>query len=93
MPSWITGPLASRPAGRPGQSGAALKARLAALVGAEDPASPLSDQSLAEALSQDGAKIARRTVTKYRETLDIPPAHRRRRAGRLARDRKGRVLD
>lgn len=90
---WLRALFSRRMGEGAGQSGAALKARLAALVGAEDPASPLSDQSLAEALSQDGAKIARRTVTKYREALDIPPAHRRRRAGRLARDRKGRVLD
>ncbi|MEY4982494.1 MAG: hypothetical protein RIR62_760 [Pseudomonadota bacterium] len=90
---WLRALFSRRMGDGAGQSGAALKARLAAMVGAEDAAAPLSDQALAAALSQDGARIARRTVAKYREALDIPPAHRRRQAGRLARDRKGRVLD
>jgi RNA polymerase sigma-54 factor len=90
---WLRALFSRRMGDGAGHSGAALKARLAALVGTEDAAAPLSDQALAEALSQDGARIARRTVAKYREALDIPPAHRRRQARRLSRDRKGRVLD
>lgn len=66
-------------------SAAAVRAMLADLVGREDTAQPLSDEALALALAQGGAGIARRTVAKYRETLGIPPAHRRRRAVLRAR--------
>jgi RNA polymerase sigma-54 factor len=58
-------------------SAATLRDRLARLVAGEDPARPLSDEALARALSQGGAEIARRTVAKYREGLNIPPAFRR----------------
>lgn len=57
---------------------AALKARLARLVAEEDRARPLSDEALAEVLSEGGVVIARRTVAKYRAALRIAPAHRRR---------------
>ena len=60
-------------------SGAAVRARLAALVGAEPKDAPLSDAALATALTQGGAAVARRTVAKYRAALGIPPAARRRR--------------
>ncbi len=60
-------------------SSAAVRARLAEAVGREDVRKPLSDAALARVLSEGGAGIARRTVAKYRETLGIPPAHRRRR--------------
>jgi RNA polymerase sigma-54 factor len=47
------------------------------MVAGEDPAKPLSDQKLAEALKARGFSIARRTVTKYREVLEIPAARLR----------------
>ena len=62
-----------------GLAAGALRDRLARLVAAEDPASPLSDEHLAQALAQGGAPVARRTVAKYRAVLNLPPAHRRRR--------------
>ncbi|HMN96668.1 MAG TPA: RNA polymerase factor sigma-54 [Phycisphaerales bacterium] len=49
------------------------------IVDAEDPPRPLSDQAIADALKARGVTIARRTVVKYREQLDIPPARRRKR--------------
>lgn len=58
-------------------STAALRDRLSRLVAAEDRARPMSDAALAEALSQGGIEVARRTVAKYRAMLHIPPAHRR----------------
>lgn len=61
-----------------GPSAGALRDRLARLVAAEDPAAPLSDDALAQALAAGGAPIARRTVAKYRAALKLPPAHRRR---------------
>ena len=56
------------------------KGALRALVEAEDPARPLSDQALAEALSARGIPVARRTVAKYREQLGIASTRERRRA-------------
>lgn len=62
-----------------GVAAGALRAKLLRLVRDEDRDSPLGDQALAEALSTHGAVVARRTVAKYRNMLDIPPAHRRKR--------------
>ncbi len=56
-----------------------IKQRLKELVHAEDPAKPLSDQKLAELLSDEGVTVARRTVAKYREELRIEPSWARRR--------------
>ncbi len=56
-----------------------VQARLRALVAAEDPARPLSDQALADLLAKEGLPIARRTVVKYRGLLGIPTAADRRR--------------
>jgi RNA polymerase sigma-54 factor len=68
--------------GEGGQAAAAVKARLAALVAAEDPRAPLSDLALAGQLAAAGlGTAARRTVAKYRAALGLPPAHLRRRAG------------
>ncbi|MBL6756350.1 MAG: RNA polymerase factor sigma-54 [Planctomycetes bacterium] len=56
-----------------------IKERIKAIVAAEDPARPLSDEGIAKALEDsDGIKIARRTVTKYRKALDIASSTQRR---------------
>ena len=60
-------------------SATVVKHRINALVQAEDPAKPLSDETIARLLDRDGIQVARRTVNKYREELKIPPASRRRR--------------
>jgi RNA polymerase sigma-54 factor len=60
-------------------SATVVKHKIKALVQAEDPAKPLSDETIAKLLDRDGIKVARRTVNKYREELKIPPASRRRR--------------
>ncbi len=54
-----------------------VKALLERIVGAEDKTRPLSDQKLADLLADEGFPIARRTVTKYREQLNIPVARLR----------------
>jgi RNA polymerase sigma-54 factor len=55
------------------------------LIAIEPPGAPLSDAALARQLAQQGFHIARRTITKYRQTLDIDPVERRRaRGARLA---------
>lgn len=59
-------------------SATVVKHRIKALVQAEEPSRPLSDETLAKLLAQDGIQVARRTVNKYREELKIPPASRRR---------------
>ena len=48
------------------------------LVDAEDKAHPLSDDALCERLKEMGYKLERRTVAKYRDTLDIPSSTVRR---------------
>ena len=59
----------------------ALKRKLQALIAAEDPQNPLSDQKLAFLLGQkDGIAVARRTVAKYREMLNIPPSVQRKKS-------------
>ena len=55
----------------------AIKAKLKEIVDAEDKSNPLSDAALAKSLKEQGIDIARRTVVKYRQQLDIPPARRR----------------
>ena len=55
-----------------------VKDRIKAIVAAENPADPLSDQKIADALAGAGLNVARRTVAKYRDELKIPGAAARR---------------
>ena len=55
----------------------AVKAKLKEIIDQEDKSHPLSDDQIAEALSNEGIRIARRTVAKYRNLLNIPPARQR----------------
>lgn len=59
-------------------SSTAIRALIKQLVAAENGKKPLSDGQLAEVLGQQGIVVARRTVAKYRESLQIPPANMRR---------------
>ena len=65
------------------QSSTAIRARIRRLIGQEDPASPLSDSQLAALLAQENIKVARRTVAKYREAMQIEPSSERKRRRRL----------
>jgi RNA polymerase sigma-54 factor len=56
-----------------------VKDRLRRLVEAEDKANPLSDMEIEEILARENFPIARRTVAKYRQQLDILPSHIRKR--------------
>ncbi|MDA0692070.1 MAG: RNA polymerase factor sigma-54 [Nitrospinae bacterium] len=47
------------------------------VVASEDPKKPLTDDEMVQALMRKNAKIARRTITKYRKELNIPPASKR----------------
>ena len=55
-----------------------VKAALSQLIAEEDKRRPHSDEALAALLAERGLKVARRTVTKYREALGIPKAGLRR---------------
>jgi len=56
-----------------------VKSRIKEIVEKEDQKKPLSDQKLAEILSEEGINIARRTVTKYREVLKFGSSSERKR--------------
>ncbi|MCH8501248.1 MAG: RNA polymerase factor sigma-54 [Aliidiomarina sp.] len=58
-------------------SSTAIRAHLRKLVAAENPAKPLSDNKLAALLAEQGIQVARRTIAKYRESLNIPPSSQR----------------
>jgi RNA polymerase sigma-54 factor len=60
-------------------SSEAVKHMIKELVDAESAAAILSDDAIAERLQQKGVDIARRTVAKYREAMDIPSSAARRR--------------
>jgi RNA polymerase sigma-54 factor len=62
-----------------GASATAIQAMLRRLVDGEDPRAPLSDAKLAEILKADGIPVARRTVAKYREAMNIPSSTERQR--------------
>ncbi len=53
-------------------SARSVKDKIARMVADEDKAKPLSDQEIADKLGEDGLKIARRTVAKYRDQLNVP---------------------
>ena len=54
-----------------------IKKTLKQIIDDEDKAKPLSDIELSKELSEKGYKVARRTVSKYREQLDLPVARLR----------------
>jgi RNA polymerase sigma-54 factor len=66
------------------QSSVAVRAKIKKLIGGEPPERPLSDNQLAKILFDEGIKVARRTVAKYREGMNIPSSSERKRAGPLA---------
>ncbi len=56
----------------------AVKAKLREVIDHEDKSKPFNDDQLAEELRKHGIDIARRTVAKYRNLMDIPPTRKRR---------------
>lgn len=68
----------SRSVGLQGMSRQAVKQRLMLHLKDEDPAHPLSDQTLCKLLEQEGIPLARRTVAKYRSELGIGSSTARR---------------
>ncbi len=62
------------------QSSTAVRAKIRKLVTGEDPEKPLSDNQIAQLLSEEGINVARRTVAKYREAMKIPSSSDRKRS-------------
>ncbi|SFD25877.1 RNA polymerase, sigma 54 subunit, RpoN/SigL [Thiohalospira halophila DSM 15071] len=60
-------------------SSTAIQARIRRLIEAEETRKPLSDSRIARILADEGFQVARRTVAKYREGMQIPPSNERRR--------------
>jgi RNA polymerase sigma-54 factor len=63
-------------------SATAVRALLKELITTEDPSRPLSDAKLATLLSEQGLRVARRTITKYRTLMRVPSVEVRRTLGR-----------
>lgn len=58
-------------------SATAIRSLIKKLVEAEKPSKPISDSTIADILADQGIHVARRTVAKYREALNIPPSSQR----------------
>ncbi len=56
-----------------------VKQRIKTIIGNENQRKPLSDQSIVKMLAEENIKIARRTVAKYRDMLNIPSSSQRKR--------------
>lgn len=76
---WLRAMFTGRIGGQGGAAAAEVRAVLSQLVAAENPAAPLADADLVAMLAERGLHVARRTLSKYRAMLNIPPSNRRRR--------------
>jgi RNA polymerase sigma-54 factor len=86
MKAFFSAALASRD-GETGEAGSAsaIRHRVQKLIAAESPDDPLSDDTIARIIGrEDGIRLARRTVAKYRDQLRIPSSVDRRRRALVA---------
>ena len=60
-------------------SSTAIRAMIKKLIAGETAKKPLSDSKIAAVLGEQGINVARRTVAKYREAMQIPPSNERKR--------------
>ena len=58
-------------------SATAIRSIIKKLVECETPTKPISDSKIAEILAEQGINVARRTIAKYRENMNIPPSSQR----------------
>ena len=68
--------------GNDNTSTTSIKHQIKQLISAETPEAVLSDDKIVELLAAQGIKIARRTVAKYREAMNIPTSAERKRLKR-----------
>ena len=59
----------------------AIKHILKELIVKEDPENPLSDLQISYMLKEKNLDVARRTISKYRESMNIPPSTKRKKGG------------
>jgi RNA polymerase sigma-54 factor len=76
---FFTTAIASSTAGGDSHSAESVRQRIKDMIAAEASKSILSDDTIVENLKREGIEIARRTVAKYRESLNIPSSIQRRR--------------
>ena len=76
---FFTTAIASSTAGGDSHSAESVRQRIKDMIAAEASKSILSDDTIVENLKSEGIEIARRTVAKYRESLNIPSSIQRRR--------------
>jgi RNA polymerase sigma-54 factor len=62
-------------------SSISIRKKIQAIISEEDPAHPISDQRIVRSLKEQGLKVARRTVAKYRDAMGIPSSHMRKNYG------------
>lgn len=60
------------------RSSTSVRAKIRKLIGAENSTKPLSDSKITNLLAEEGIAVARRTVAKYREAMNIPSSSDRR---------------
>ena len=65
-------------------SAASVRNMVKKIVAQEVPSKPLSDEAISKIISEQGIELARRTVAKYREMLNIPSSSQRRMQARLS---------
>ena len=65
-------------------SAASVRNMVKKIVAQEIPSKPLSDEAISKIISEQGIELARRTVAKYREMLNIPSSSQRRMQARLS---------
>ncbi|MGB0361026.1 MAG: RNA polymerase factor sigma-54, partial [Endozoicomonas sp.] len=58
-------------------SSTAIRAHIRKLIGEENPRKPLSDNKITSILEEQGINVARRTIAKYRESMNFPPSNER----------------
>ncbi|MFB9982570.1 RNA polymerase factor sigma-54 [Mesorhizobium kowhaii] len=80
---FFTVPIASSQGGD-AHSAEAVRHRIKAIIALESPKDVLSDEDIVLRLKETGVDVARRTVTKYREAMNIPSSVQRRREKRLS---------
>ena len=71
----------------------AVRETIKTLIASEISGKPLSDDKLAGILNKEGMDVARRTVAKYRDMLNIPSSSQRRRESRLQNFASGWTLN
>ncbi|MFV1992394.1 MAG: RNA polymerase factor sigma-54, partial [Acidiferrobacterales bacterium] len=58
-------------------SATAIRSLIKKLVAAEPASKPISDNNIAKIMGTQGINVARRTIAKYRESMNIPPSNQR----------------